>query len=247
MVRETKNDETLVKLRQVIEQGWPKEKSEVQNEIREYWDYREEMHVAEDLIFKGGRLVIRSSLRHEMLKKVHEGHQGMERCKMKARELLFWPRMMLQIEDMISRCSVCLTHRKANVREPLKPHNVPDRTWQTVGTDLLYFQNKTYLLIVYYYLKYTEITQLKETSSAGVINAIKKVFATHDIQDKVVSDNGPQYASRAFKEFARNWQFDHATSGPTYAQSNGMPERAVHTVKKMYKALQDRKYPYLCL
>ena len=43
------------------------------------------------------------------------------------------------------------------------------------------------------------------TTSAGVIQALKGIFATHSIPDLVVSDNGSQFASQEFKEFGRRY------------------------------------------
>ncbi len=39
-------------------------------------------------------------------------------------------------------------------------------------------------------------------TSNMVISTMKQVFSKHGIPSRVVSDNGPQYSSEAFKEFA---------------------------------------------
>ncbi len=66
-----------------------------------------------------------------------------------------------------------------------------------------------------------------------------------------MSDNGPQYASREFKAFAREWEFDHVTSSPYFAQSNGFIERMVGTVKNVLKKAKesriDLQLALLCL
>jgi len=50
------------------------------------------------------------------------------------------------------------------------------------------------------------------------------------------------------KEFALEWNFEHRTSSPIYAQSNGMVERHIGTIKAMLKkAIYDRRDPYLSL
>ena len=62
------------------------------------------------------------------------------------------------------------------------------------------------------------------------------------------SDNGPQFNCHSFQEFAEKWAFQHITSSPRYAQSNGFVERAVQTVKQVIKkALQERMDPDLAL
>ena len=43
------------------------------------------------LITKGARLLIPSTLRKRILEQIHEGHQGIENCMLRAREAVFWP------------------------------------------------------------------------------------------------------------------------------------------------------------
>ena len=50
-----------------------------------------------------------------------------------------------------------------------------------------------------------------------------------------MSDNGPQYSSEQFTEFASHYGFTHITSSPKYPQSNGAAKRAVQTIKDILK------------
>ena len=149
---------------------------------------------------------------------------------------------------MCSNCTVCLEYRKSNTKEPLINHEVPQRAWSKVGTDLFCLNSENYIIIVDYYSKFPEIQKLEETTSSSVITALKSVFARYGIPDIVVSDNGPQYSSHEFKQFAQTWQFQHVTSSPGYAQSNGMTERSVQTIKHILKkSIKNGDDPYLTL
>ena len=64
-----------------------------------------------------------------------------------------------------------------------------------------------------------------------VINHLKSIFARHGIPNEVISDNGPQYSSQLFKQFAQDYHFTHKTGSPKFPQSNGEAERAVKTIK----------------
>jgi len=55
---------------------------------------------------------------------------------------------------MISFCTTCTTHQRRNPREPLLPHNVPDRPWAKVGADIFEIQKKQFLVLVDYYSGY---------------------------------------------------------------------------------------------
>ena len=76
-------------------------------------------------------------------------------------------------------------------------------------------------------------------TSFNVIVALKSIFARHGIPEIIRSDNGPQYSSREFAEFATSYGFRHTTSSPRYPQSNGQVERMVQTIKRMIKRSED--------
>ena len=68
---------------------------------------------------------------------------------------------------------------------------------------------------------------------------MSSIFAVHGEPDIVLSDNGPQYASKLFKAFATTYGFTHVTSSPLYMQSNGEAKRAVRTLKNILKKNSD--------
>ena len=66
------------------------------------------------LVFKGKRIVIPSALRGEIMKRIHMGHMGIVKCKSRAKEVIFWPNMHGQIEDMVSSCLTCSEFHRRN-------------------------------------------------------------------------------------------------------------------------------------
>jgi putative transposase len=49
---------------------------------------------------------------------------------------------------------------------------------------------------------------------------------------RIISDNGPQFIAKDFKEFIRLWQTSHVLTSPHYPQSNGKLERFHRTLKE---------------
>ena len=70
------------------------------------------------------------------------------------------------------------------------------------------------------------------------------VFKTWCIPETMFSDNGPQYDSKEFSDFAKCYNFHHVTSSLNYPQSNGLTERAIQTVKRLLKESDD---PFMTL
>ena len=248
MLEATVADSTLQTLKQVVKSGWPELRHDVPEGIRHYWPYRDEITEAEGLMFKGQKLIISQSMRTETLQAIHQGHLGMEKCKSRAREVLYWPNINIDIEEMVRKCSACVTHSNSQQKEPLTPHNIPNGPWLKVGMDLFQSNGRNYLLVVDYYSKYIEVCLLKGTKSSDVIQHIKSIFARHGIPYEVMSDNGPQFDSSDFANFAKQWSFKHTTSSPMYPKSNGLAERSIQTVKNMLdKQTHDGQDPYLGL
>ena len=101
-------------------------------------------------------------------------------------------------------------------KEPLLTSPLPDFPWQVISTDLFELEGKHYLLSVDYFSRYPEVTQLKTTTSAAVITQLKAVFGRLWILEIVRSDNGPQYSSLEFAQFANLYEFNYITSSPRF-------------------------------
>ncbi|KAK3731184.1 hypothetical protein QZH41_019241, partial [Actinostola sp. cb2023] len=70
------------------------------------------------------------------------------------------------------------------------------------------------------YSDFVEVGHLKTTTSATLIEFYKEQFSRHGIPDVLMTDNGPQYTSREFTDFAREWEFKHLSSSPHHSRSN---------------------------
>ena len=177
---------------------------------------------------KDSRVIIPSALRLEVLDKIHTGHQGIQKCRERAKDGVWWPGLSKQLEDLVRKCTTCVKARKIHP-EPMIPSRVPARPWQKVGTDLFEFKGQEFVLVVDYLSRYCEVGVLKHSTSEEVIQHLKAIFCRHGIPETVISDNGPQYTSAKFVNFAQDWGLSHITSSPKYPQNNGEAERMIQT------------------
>ena len=245
---ETDKDQDLKVLQQYIVEGWPDHQSQTLLPAKPYWNYRDELSIEKGIILRGERIVIPQSMHKEMLKRIHNSHLGIGKCQRRAKDLVFWPGMASQIQDMISKCQICCSFQRNNSKQPLIPHTPPTQPWEKVGADLFEINNKTYLLLVDYYSDFIEIDNLTNTTSERIIESCKSQFARHGIPVELITDNGPQFSSIKFKEFAKTYSFQHTTSSPHYPQSNGKAEKAVQIAKNLIKkTTADKQDIYLAL
>lgn len=238
---ETNKDEELTKLKNIIMTGWPTDRSRLNKCLHPYWTFKDELTVYDDVVLKNNKIIVPSRLRQEMLEKLHYPHLGIDKCKSRAREILFWVGMNKDIEKYIKNCDVCLSYKNQNVKEPMLCHDIPNLAWQDVAADVFHLKGKNYLLIVDCYSKFPEIKLLEHLDTFTIIKKLKSVFSVHGIPVKLYTDNG-NFPSAEFRKFCKGWGINHVTSSPKYPQSNGFIERHIQTIKKcLKKCLDDNK------
>ena len=203
--QETRQDVELNRLMETIVAGWPEKRRDVPKQIQPYWPFRDELAVEDGLVVKGPRIVIPRILTPTILSKLHEGHQGVEKSKLRAKDCVYWINISRDVGLITAQCATCQQYRTSQMRETLLPHEVPTRPWQTLGTDLFEFEGDNYLIIVDYYSKFPFIEKMPVHCTAkAVVEATKKLFSEQGIPQEVVSDNGPQFSSSLYATLRRN-------------------------------------------
>ena len=121
---------------QVIEfsqNGWPFNKN-LDLKFQPYKKMSDDLCYHHGLLMKGNRLVIPTFLQRNILERIHEGHQGIVKCRERAKTPIWWPGMSKDIELFINKCDKCAKF-KTNQAKPLIPFELQERPWQKVATD----------------------------------------------------------------------------------------------------------------
>lgn len=80
------------------------------------------------------------------------------------------------------------------------------------------------------YLVHWEIRkQMTEAEVEIILQRAREKFST--ARPRIISDNGPQFIARDFKQFIRQCEMTHVRTSPNYPQSNGKLERWHKTIK----------------
>ena len=216
---------------------WPGKDSIAPDELP-YWKVRSSLTVHLGLLLYNHRIVVPKPLQKETMLRLHEGHQGIERCRMWAKTSVWWPGLSKELTKTVAQCTVCRKYFTMR-REPLMTTPLPDYPWQVVGSDLFWLKGEQYLLVVDYFSRFPEVVKMSSTVSASIISVLKSLFARYGIPEVFRSDNGPQYSSEEFSRFLKSLGVRHVPSSPYYPQSNGLAERTVQTVKRLFKSSAD--------
>ena len=113
----TKEDDVLALLKYTITQGWPSSIKEVPSELQPYWTLRDELTVEDGLILKGTRIIIPSKKCESILKLIHEGHLGMNKCKLHTKETVYWLGLNEQLEQLVLHYELCFKYSKSKCKQ----------------------------------------------------------------------------------------------------------------------------------
>ncbi|XP_048866130.1 uncharacterized protein LOC125739739 isoform X3 [Brienomyrus brachyistius] len=121
-------DPVLPQLRTYIRTGWP---TEVSAEVTPYHRVRDELSCwNEHCVARGAVTVVPSSLQARVLSMAHEGHLGIVHVKPRCRDLVWWPGIDRDIENLVRDCAACLMSRKMG--QPAPPPLQPP-VWPILG------------------------------------------------------------------------------------------------------------------
>ena len=85
----TRKCAVLNALAEIIFQGWPEKMRDLPRALRLFWSYRDELGIENGILCKGNQVLIPKSMRCDILKRLHQGHQGIEKTRMLASESVY--------------------------------------------------------------------------------------------------------------------------------------------------------------
>ena len=106
-------------------------------------------------------------MRPKMLQYIHKGHQGKERCLLQARNTVFWPKMMYDLQELIERCITCQEYGRS---QPIigTTQELPPFPWHTLATDIFYWRRMDFLIVADVFSNYFLVRKLANSTSANI-------------------------------------------------------------------------------
>ena len=184
-------------------------------------------------MLKGTRIIIPNDCRDDVLDKVHEGHFGIERTKLRARDTVYWLQINHDIETLVKSCDKCQEFSKRNNRDPDIPREIPLVPWSLLEMDLFTMDDSTFLLVVDVTSRFPVVRILSSETANSVINALKGIYCDFGLPKRVLTDNGPCFKSKNFVEFHEKLSITVEKSSAYNHQSIGSVERMVQTIKQI--------------
>jgi len=164
------------------------------------------------------------------------------------------------VDRFVRNCNIC-RRTKAIHHAPygvLRPLSVPDRPWQHISVDFVTGlpPSKRFdaiCVVVDRLTKQRHLIPCKTTITAEELAQLfcDRVFRYHGLPKTIVSDRGPQFASRFWKHLCHSLKIEPRLSTAFHPQTDGQTERINAVVEQHLRAyvsyLQDDWVEYLFL
>ena len=82
--------------------------SKIPQALKKFYPVAAELSVQNGLLLRGSRLVIPVSMQSDILNKLHMGHQGIRKCRERAKQAVWWPGISKQLEKLLRECPSCI-------------------------------------------------------------------------------------------------------------------------------------------
>ena len=229
---ETKKDETLQDLSEMIINGYPADARKWPSKLRPYYPYAASLSIVDGVVMISDRVVIPFHLRTKILSFLHPAHQGIDRMMARASDSLFWPGMTADISKTRLGCATCNKIAPSNPMTPPYTPPSPEYPFQYVCADYFHYMGKYYLVLVDRYSHWPTVYS-SSNGASGLISSLRGVFSTFGIPEELASDGGPEFTVAETQEFLKNWQVHHRLSSVANPHSNCRAELAVKQVKRI--------------
>lgn len=146
------------------------------------------------------------------------GHLGVKKTIFRVKEKYFWPRLIKDVTEYVKNCDRCkCTKYPTQISRPLmgKAKEV-DQPWEMISMDYIgplprSRKGNTMLYVVIDFLsKYCILKPLRTGKTPSLIKFLEDdVFLVYNVPRIIISDNGPQFISKNFKNLLENYNVKH--------------------------------------
>ena len=153
----------------------------------------------------------------------------------------WWPGLQGDVEQFVRSCDTCGRAKAPRHKRfgELQPLPTPDQPWESISmdfiTDLPASEGYTTVLVVVdrltkmsHFIPLTQLPAAEQTAEAVVRN----VFKLHGIPKDIVSDRGPQFASKFWHRFMELLGVKVKLSTAFHPETDGQTERVNQTLEQ---------------
>jgi len=194
----------------------------------------------DEVVYIEGRVYVLNNrkIKEEILKENHNladmGHPGQHRMLELIKRTYWWPGLKEDIKKYIQGCFKCQQNKVQYQRKAgeLHPLEILEGPWQEISIDIIGPLPKSNGMdaIVVIVDQFTKMIRLKATtmniSSKGIANIYRnEIWKLHGIPRKILSDRGPQFASKFIEKLTKAVRMKRQLSTAYHLQTDSQTER----------------------
>ena len=65
------------------------------------------------ILMKNSKVLIPETLRQKYLMQIHQEHQGIESCRSRVREFVFWVNINSDLKELVEKCDLCQSQQNS--------------------------------------------------------------------------------------------------------------------------------------
>ena len=223
-----------------VKQGFPQNKAELPEHLRPFWKKRDSLHLVENVVLHGDRIVIPEQNRNRILEVLHSSHQGTTGMLLRAESSMFWPNMAADIHKTRSQCRSCDIYAPSHPNmPPIKPE-VPEYPFQHVCSDYFALHGQPFLVIVDRFSGWFNVYTGKG-GSIELQGVFTKLFQDVGVPESLTTDGGTTYMSRGFQDLLQQYGVQHRVSSVGFPHGNTRSEVAVKSAKRLLRTNLDNR------
>jgi len=129
------------------------------------------------------------------------------------REHVWFPNIDNMVEDKLKNCLACQANHDNTIIQPLIMSEIPQRPWQYLSIDFFEIDELKFLVTMDEFSRFPIVMEMRSTTADYVIRKLDKIFSGFGHPEKIKSDNGPPFDSKALDDFfkSRNIKHQHIT------------------------------------
>ena len=196
-----------------------------------------------------GKIYIPECLRREVFDAHHAspaaGHPGIKASIDAISRYYYWPNCKDDIEQRVKNCDTCQRIKPSTTKPPgqLKPTQIPSHPWDIISMDLITGLPESagmdsILVVVDRFSKMVILIACNSTLDAlGTARLLhSRIWSMFGKPRLVISDRGPQFASKFTQELASILGIKLALSSAYHPQTDGQTERMNQEIEKYLRA-----------
>ena len=169
-------------------------------------------------------------------------HRGINEMKTALSSKFYWPKMIIDIENFVNNCEICLKNKYDRNPPIIKFNLTPtsSKPFEHVHIDTFKISNESYLTIIDTFSRYGQAYPLNSVTGISIIENLLNFVSHHGLPLKITTDSGTEFKNKEFEDFCKLYKIELHYTTPKNSNSNSPVERFHSTLIEHFRCLQEQ-------